>query len=137
MLALMSAERIAKCACGAVQVACKGEPVRVSICHCLDCQRRTGSAFSYNATYAAEQVRMAGKVNTFTQLGGEGRWGRHSFCPTCGRTAYYEIEVRPGMVTVPVGNFADPDFPPPTVSVYGERRHRWVGIETDPPIEEA
>jgi hypothetical protein len=132
----MSAERIARCACGEVQVACRGEPARVSVCHCLDCQRRTGSAFSYNATFRADQVRTAGKVSIYTSLGDEGRWGRHSFCPNCGSTAFYEIEVRPGMVSVPAGNFADPEFPPPTVSVFGERSHRWVSLNTESPIKQ-
>lgn len=40
------------------------------------------------------------------------------------------------MVTIPVGAFADPDFPEPTVSVYGERRHKWCVIATDGPLEE-
>ena len=35
----------AECSCGQLQVDADGDPVRISMCHCLACQRRTGSAF--------------------------------------------------------------------------------------------
>jgi hypothetical protein len=53
----------------------------------------------------------------------------------CGSTVWYEIERRPGMVTIPVGGFADPAFPEPTVEVYGERRHPWIGFDTAEPLK--
>ena len=43
--------RRAECACGQLSAVCSGEPMRVSVCHCLACKRRTGSAFSYNARF--------------------------------------------------------------------------------------
>lgn len=129
-------ERTASCACGALAVTCEGEPARNSVCHCLDCQRRTGSAFAWQATYAGDQVQPSGAFKSFTRVSDSGRSATFHFCPTCGSTVFYEIEARPGMVSVPVGGFADPDFPEPRVSVYGSRRHRWVRIETEGPIDE-
>lgn len=126
----------AECRCGALQADCSGDPVRVSICHCLSCKRRSGSAFSYNATYAGEQVRTRGTASTFTSISDEGHWGRFHFCPICGTTVWYEIELRPGMVTIPVGTFADPSFPPPSVAVYSERAHSWCALAPDLPIRE-
>jgi hypothetical protein len=117
--------------CGAIEARCSGEPVRVSICHCLDCKRRTGSAFSLNATFPHDQVERRGEAEVFTHTSDEGHWGRHAFCGTCGTTVYYEIERRPGMVTIPVGAFADPDVPAPTVEVYGERRPGWLPALTE------
>jgi hypothetical protein len=38
--------RTATCACGQLQIVCTGEPMKVSACHCLECQRRTGSPFN-------------------------------------------------------------------------------------------
>ena len=58
-------ERIAHCACGWLRATCAGEPVRSSVCHCLECQRRTGSAFGSNATYAGDQVRIEGESTAF------------------------------------------------------------------------
>ncbi|ACG79854.1 conserved hypothetical protein [Phenylobacterium zucineum HLK1] len=127
--------RTATCACGALKAHCRGEPARISVCHCLDCQRRTGSAFGVQATFAQDQVAFEGEAREFTRHGDEGHWMTAAFCPACGGTVWYRIERRPGMVSVPVGGFADPGFPEPRVSVYEARRHPWARIQTEGPIE--
>ena len=127
--------RRAECACGQLSAVCAGEPFRVSVCHCLDCKRRSGSAFAYGATFVAGQVASTGEFRTFTRTSDEGRWARFHFCPACGSNVFYEIEVRPGMVTVPAGGFAAPDFPEPKVSVYENRRCPWVELNTAGPME--
>jgi hypothetical protein len=83
----MTTVRDARCACGALKAQVEGNPIRLSICHCLEC-RRTGSA--------------------------------------CGVTIWYEIERRPGMVSIPAGAFADAAFPPPAIEVYAGRRCPWL-----------
>ena len=118
--------REARCACGQFTARAKGDPVRLSVCHCLDCKRRTGSAFGWNATYDAAQVAIAGAYKAFTRGSDDGYWGRVHFCAECGVTIFYEIERRPGMISIPAGAFADPDFPPPTVEVYEERACHWL-----------
>lgn len=127
-------ERTASCACGKLTATSRGDPARISVCHCLDCKRRTGSAFAYNATFPADQVGTKGSFRTFTRTGEEGFWARLNFCPECGVMVFYEIERRPGMITIPVGAFADPAFPEPTASVYDERRHPWLEIRTTAPL---
>jgi hypothetical protein len=118
--------REARCACGALSARAKGEPVRLSVCHCLECKRRTGSAFGWNATYDAARVVIGGEYRSFTRGSEDGFWARHHFCPECGVGVFYEIERRPGLVSIPAGTFADPDFPPPTVEVYEERSCPWL-----------
>ena len=119
--------REASCGCGALTAHVEGDPVRISVCHCLDCKRRTGSAFAWNATYPAAQIRFEGEWSTFERGSDDGYWARMHFCPACGVTVFYEIERRPNMVSVPVGGFSDPNFPAPTVEVYEERRCPWLG----------
>ena len=126
--------RTASCRCGAALAVCRGDPVRISICHCLACKQRTGSAFSYNATYDWSQIEVSGETRAWERRSEEGNRIVHHFCTTCGATAWYEPEIRPGRVTIPAGNFADPDFPAPFAEVYRERRQAWLpklGIEGD------
>jgi hypothetical protein len=123
--------RSASCLCGQLSIACDGEPVRVSVCHCLTCQKRTGGAFSAQARWTEAQVRIEGRSTEWTQVGDEGRKGVFRFCPTCGSTVYYTIDALPGLVAVPLGAFADPTFPSPRFSVYEVRKHRWVEITGD------
>jgi len=128
--------RMASCSCGQLTAVAEGAPVRRSICHCRACQQRTGSAFGLNATWPADQVQIEGEARSFTRSSDEGFWSRSSFCPECGSTLYWEIERRPGMISIAVGCFADEAFPEPTVEVYGERRRPWVRFETEKPLAE-
>lgn len=130
-------ERTAACSCGALTAICRGDPARVSVCHCLDCQRRTGSAFSYNATWPEGQVTTGGEYRTYRRVSEEGFWGEHNFCAECGGYVFYRIERRPGMISIPAGTFADPHFPEPAVEVFAERRHAWCSIRTEGPLEQA
>ena len=118
--------RLASCSCGQLTAQASGDPVRNSICHCLACQRRTGSPFAQQARFARENVAVAGRSTRYVRTGDEGTRAAFHFCPTCGTTVYYEPEALPGFVMIPVGAFAKPDFPAPTVSVYEERMHSWI-----------
>lgn len=130
----MSAEtptrvRIAECRCGAVSARCVGEPVRVSVCHCLACKRRTGSAFSAQARFPVEDVTITGEVKTFERQADSGAKLSYRFCPACGSTIAYRIEGYDQVVAIPLGAFADPAFSPaPKFSVYENRKHDWVAI---------
>ena len=123
--------RVAQCSCGQLKITCEGDPVRVSICHCLACQRRTGSPFGQRARWASEQVKVEGTATTFVRIGDDGMTITFRFCPHCGSTVYYAIEEMPGIVAVPVGAFADPTFPGPSFSVYEARKHAWVKVPDD------
>lgn len=123
--------RQASCSCGDLAIHCEGEPVRVSVCHCLACQRRTGSAFGAQARFARESVSgLEREASTFTRVGDAGGHVTFRFCARCGSTVWWEIDALPGFVAVALGAFAEPSFAPqPTVSVYEERRHPWVTID--------
>lgn len=120
--------RRAACSCGALTVTVLGEPVRVSICHCLACQRRTGSVFGAQARFRREQATLEGAAAEYVRVGDSGGKITFHFCPSCGSTVYYELDAIPGFIAVPVGAFADPAFPPPRIAVYGSRAHPWVRI---------
>ncbi|NJC33113.1 hypothetical protein GGR88_000587 [Sphingomonas jejuensis] len=123
--------RTASCRCGQLQARCSGEPVRISVCHCLACQRRSGSAFATQARWPDAQVEITGRHRDYVQAGDSGTRATFRFCPDCGATLCFRSDGVPGMTMVAVGAFADPAFPPPTVSVYEERRHPWVAITGD------
>lgn len=118
--------RLAACSCGQLSAKVTGSPVRISICHCLSCQRRTGSPFAEQARYLRKDVAITGQSSTYARPGDEGPGARFHFCPHCGATVYYELLGMDEFVAIPVGAFADPNFPTPTVSVYEDRMHKWV-----------
>jgi hypothetical protein len=145
--------RHAACSCEQLRLTVEGEPVRVSICHCLACQRRTGSVFGVQARFDAEQVTIEGASRQYIRVSDKGEKrasditglaeyadtramrrrtaSTFHFCPDCGATVFYTVEASPGFLAVPVGAFADPSFPAPTTSVWEERRHSWLRLPDD------
>ena len=121
--------RVAACGCGAVRAECEGEPVRVSVCHCLNCKRRSGSAFAAQARWPDAQVTLTGTTRSWQKTGDEGGVATFRFCPECGSTIAYTLDSQPGLTAIPLGAFADPGFRPwPEYSVYESRRHGWLEI---------
>lgn len=74
---------------------------------------------------------MSGRSTVFFRVGDEGGRAAFHFCPDCGATVYYTVDGQDDFIAVPVGAFADPTFPAPTVSVYEERMHSWVRMPHD------
>jgi hypothetical protein len=128
-------QRVASCSCGQLRLACEGEPVRISICHCLECQKRTGSVFATQARFPRAGVTIAGDSSQWTRRGDSGGSATFHFCPVCGSTVYWELDGLPDFIAVAVGAFADPHFPPPYVSVYEERQHPWALAARELPLD--
>jgi hypothetical protein len=76
-------------------------------------------------------VTVQGTSKEFIRIGDEGTQITFRFCPECGSTVYYTGQGLEGFVGIPVGAFADPTFPSPTVSIYEERMHRWIAMPAD------
>lgn len=122
------ATRTASCFCGQLTIEVQGEPQGIGVCHCLACQRRTGSVFAALAGFVAP-YKVTGDATDFVRTGDQGAKFRFRFCPVCGSTVFHTEEgYERKWVAVAVGAFADPSFPPPQDSVYDCRRHSWVQL---------
>ena len=118
--------RTASCSCGQLEIEVEGEPRGVGVCHCLACQRRTGSVFAALAGFAAP-YKVTGKATEYVRVGDQGATFRFRFCPGCGTNLFHTEEgYEDRSVSVAVGGFADPGFPRPQDSVDDHRRHPWV-----------
>ena len=120
--------RTASCSCGQLRIDVHGEPRGVGVCHCLACQQRTGSVFAALASFAAP-YEVHGEATEYVRAGDQGARFRFRFCPVCGTNLFHTEEGYEGQgVGVAVGAFADPEFPPPQVSIYHRRKHAWVAL---------
>jgi hypothetical protein len=123
----------ASCRCGQLRATVTGEPVRVSVCHCLNCKKRSGSAFAVQARWPSAQVQIAGESKTFVKVADSGNRASFHFCPECGSDVYFEIDGKfndkfNDLVAIPLGAFDDPHFAAPGFSVWEERKHDWVDV---------
>ncbi len=121
----------AQCQCGQVTITCQGDPVRVSVCHCLACQRRSGSAFAAQVRFPRDRVRMTGTTKDYVRTADSGNRVHQQFCPECGTGTSYYMADTPDVVAVPMGLFDAPYFATPAFSVYEKRRHPWLAITAE------
>lgn len=128
------------CVCGAVRFTATGMPSRVTICHCLWCQRRTGTAFGTEVVFDEPQVAMeAPELAHYRHVSDEsGRWLEVGFCRRCGTNLGFTLEARPGIRTLPAGAFDDPSWiradTLKTRHVYLRSRRDWS--ELSPAVEQ-
>ena len=116
----------AQCQCGQLAAQLPGCTPAVVACHCISCQRRSGSPFGVLAYYPAEWVTVSGEATRFERPADSGGAFETFFCPRCGSTVYAKASKHPAMIGVAVGAIADPDFQPPVRSVWEATMHKWV-----------
>src|SRR5262245_224853 len=118
----------ARCSCGALTLSIAEATPVVVACHCLDCQRRSGSPFGVGAYYPAASVTIAGEAKEYGRDTPSGSKFRSYFCPTCGSSVYWKTDKHPTSIGVAVGAIADKNFPAPARSVWEQSKHEWVEI---------
>ncbi|MCG5258680.1 aldehyde-activating protein [Cupriavidus gilardii] len=122
--------RTAACSCRGVELVLAGEPRRVYACSCLECQRCTGSAFSYRAIYADSAiVSQKGETRTWRRTGTSGPWLEQEFCTTCGSVVLMRAEALKDAISVSAGCLEDRDFPAPQLLHWAQRKHRWLCLQ--------
>ncbi len=130
------AGRRATCACGSLEVRCTGEPIKVSLCHCLDCQRRTGSTYGIAAFFRREDIETQGMARSYTRPSDSGHPVTFHFCPDCGSTVYWIRSASPMSSRSRSGHSRSGFRPPPrprspSAAIHGlpspaQRRANWV-----------
>src|SRR5262245_16072169 len=121
--------RTAACSCGQLKVVMSGKPRSVAACSCIECQKSTGSVFGISSYWPKSAVvAIEGESKAWRRGSDSGRWVDSYFCPTCASTVYWYMEAAPGAIGISAGNFADPNFEPPTYAVWSETKHPWVSF---------
>ena len=113
--------RTGGCLCGAVRYAVRGEPFHVGRCHCADCRKESGSAFTVYAQWPVAAFELSGELATY-----DGR----SFCPRCGSRL---VCLDASGVEIRIGSLDDAPFElRPEAEIWVERRESWL-----PPVDGA
>ncbi|HEY7208203.1 MAG TPA: GFA family protein [Gaiellaceae bacterium] len=132
----MSTPREGGCACGAVRYRLASEPLFVHCCHCLNCQRQTGSAFVVNLLIEAERVELlAGEPQPVEAPRDDGSCQTIYRCPDC-QIAVYSDYGRPQILFVRGGTLDDPTGITPDVHIFTKSKVGWVTLPDSTPAFE-
>jgi len=125
------------CLCGAIHYSSHLAPLSTAVCHCSDCQKQSGSAFSVNLLVQAEGFLIQGTgLASYSKAGGSGLPVRRFFCSCCGSALYSEITTMPGLLAVKAGTLSKPANTPPNLHLWCASAQPWVVIDRSLPCFE-
>jgi len=117
------------CRCGAVTYAANAEPVFVGVCHCRNCQKETGSAFSVVVGLPAPSLSVSGTTKQYDSIGDTGKATHRTFCPECGSTMTHWADMMEGVTMINAGSLDDPSWVKPAMEIYCESAQPWVAMK--------
>jgi len=130
------AEREGGCSCGEVRYRLTADPMFTHCCHCVNCQRQTGSAFVINLLLEADRVEVtAGEPRAVDVPRDDGSSQRIYRCPTC-HVAVFSEYTRPEVRFVRAGTLDDPSTVAPDVHIFTRSKVPWVALPDSVPAFE-
>jgi hypothetical protein len=121
------------CACGAVRYRLTSPPLFVHCCHCLNCQRQTGSAFVINALIEADRLEvLEGEPQPVAVPRSGGKKQKIWRCPTC-QIAVFSQYTRRQVRFVRAGTLDDPAAVEPDVHIFTRSKLPWVTLPESVP----
>ena len=122
----------ATCQCGSLSASFEGDPDFVIVCNCKACQKRTGAPFGTGAYFRKSQMTANGETSRWGRKADTGRAIENYFCPNCGTTLYWTLEMRPDYIGVGYGLF-ETALPDPIRVIWTEEQHHWTGFPDEWP----
>ena len=120
------------CSCGAVRYEASGDPIRVGVCHCKECQLRTGTAFGISCYFPKDKVTvLQGSMTIYERSSNSGRCARTQFCEVCGSTVLFNVEAQPQAIGVAGGSFDDTDWIEPELHAWARSAQKWFRFPDD------
>ena len=117
------------CACGALRYECSAAPLAMLHCHCRDCQRASGTAFSSALAVPVEAVKIRGSVKYHEVVADSGHTARRGFCPECGSPVFAGNSANPQMLAIKPGSLDDPSWFQPMGNIWTASAQPWAGLD--------
>ena len=113
------------CACGAIRYETDADPVVMLNCHCRDCQKASGSAYSAMVVVPGSAVRLSGEPRYNKVVGKGGKAVERGFCPTCGSQVTAKLERMPDVLGLQAGSLDDPSRFKPAMDIFTDSAQPW------------
>lgn len=123
-----------QCLCGDIQYEFANEPAMTGVCHCKNCQRQAGSAFSTLAGVPKAEFNMTGEPTLYLDGGTKsGNTVERYFCGRCGSPIYSAIPSQPDTLFLKTGTLDDTSGFVPQFHVWCETKQNWVELDESVP----
>jgi hypothetical protein len=110
--------RTGGCLCGAVRYSVRGDPLHVRRCHCADCRKESGSAFSVYAQWPVDAFEMSGEISSYDGRG---------FCARCGSRLLDTSDLDDALIEIRLGSLDEAPFDlKPETEIWVKRRESWI-----------
>ena len=121
------------CLCGSVRYSSSAEPVMTAVCHCENCQKQTGTAFSIIVGVPEDSISFesADSLHEYLDRGDTGQTVHRRFCQNCGSPVLSIVESVPGLGFIKAGTLEDRSWLEPTMHIWCETAQPWVRIPED------
>ena len=116
------------CLCGKLRYSADAEPIFVGVCHCTNCQKGTGAAFSVVVAVPTPALTVQGTLQTFAGRGDSGKATYRRFCRDCGSALIDEAEIMPNVTMILAGTLDDPTWVKPEAEIYCDSAQPWVQL---------
>ena len=117
------------CLCGAVTYEIMGDPELRLVCHCTQCQRQTGSAFSLLYAIPKDDLRITGALQVYAGKGDSGKTVNRTFCPECGSCMTAEAEIAPDVIFLFGGTMNDKARFAPEREIFCDSAQPWLNLD--------
>ena len=129
----MSTSFTGACLCGAVRYECSTQPLMTGNCHCRDCQKAGGGAFSSALVVPAASLKITGEVKYYDTQGDSGQLVGRGFCPNCGARLIRKPKAKPDLAIIVAGSLDDPSWCRPTCDIYTDSAQPWALMNPELP----
>lgn len=120
---------IGGCLCNNVRYCDDTDVILTVICHCKNCQKQNGSAFSTNIAVGRGTIQFEGELACYEDIGDSGETLNRYFCPNCGAGIYSEPEAIPDLTMLKAGTLDDTSWVNPTMEIYCDSSQGWLALD--------
>ncbi len=118
-----------RCLCGQAKYRVTGAPIATAVCHCKNCQRQSGSAFSIVAIVASDAVEREGEWKSYEDTAESGAKLLREFCPNCGSALASMAPASPGLTVIKAGTLDDTSSVTPQMHLWTKSAQSWVALD--------
>lgn len=114
------------CLCGKIRYSSNSEPFMTALCHCKNCQKQAGTAFSVVVGVPKPSLTITGTPKSFADTGESGKPVHRNFCPDCGSPITTVVDAMPDLIFIKAGTLDDTSKLKPTMEIFYSSAQPWI-----------